>query len=183
MFFRRHHLQQGLTLIELVIFIVIVSVGIVGILSVFNVTVLKSGDPLVRKQAQVLAEGLLEEIQYAEFAICNGSDPNVATITTAGGCAIADNFNNRGETRPYYSVKEYATASKSATTISPIVFPASIAAPSGYTASVFIDDTLSIIPTNSAVPAGDVMLIQVTVTGPQNITAVAEGFRTRFIPK
>lgn len=54
--------QAGITLIELVLYIVIVSVGIAGILSVMNVTTQHSADPMVRKQALAAAESLLEEI-------------------------------------------------------------------------------------------------------------------------
>lgn len=54
--------QFGVTLIELVIFIVIISVGLVGILSVMNVTTRNSADPMVRKQAMAMAEAVLEEI-------------------------------------------------------------------------------------------------------------------------
>jgi MSHA pilin protein MshD len=55
-------LQQGLTLIELIVFIIIVSVGLVGILSVMNSTVAASANPLQRKQAMAMAEAILEEV-------------------------------------------------------------------------------------------------------------------------
>ncbi len=57
--------QKGISLIELIMFIVIVSVGIAGILSVMNVTTKASADPLLRKQALAIAESLLEEIDVA----------------------------------------------------------------------------------------------------------------------
>lgn len=59
--------QAGFTLIELVIFIVVVSVGIVGILSVMNLTVQHSADPAVRKQTAALADSILEEILLKEY--------------------------------------------------------------------------------------------------------------------
>lgn len=59
--------QAGFTLIELVIFIVVVSVGVVGILSVMNLTVQHSADPVVRKQAAALADSILEEILLKEY--------------------------------------------------------------------------------------------------------------------
>jgi MSHA pilin protein MshD len=55
-------LQRGFTLIELIIFIVIVSAGLAGILSVMNTVVKSSADPLVRKQAIAIAESVMEEI-------------------------------------------------------------------------------------------------------------------------
>lgn len=69
-------LIAGFTLIELVIFIVIVSVGVVGILSVMNQTVKSSADPMVQKQAAALADSILEEILLREYEDPDGL-PNV----------------------------------------------------------------------------------------------------------
>jgi MSHA pilin protein MshD len=60
--------QRGFTLIELVIFIVIVSVGVAGILSVIDTVVKSSADPMVRKQTMAIAESLLEEIVLKDFS-------------------------------------------------------------------------------------------------------------------
>lgn len=60
--------QQGFTLIELIIFIVVVGIGVAGILSVYTTTIRNSADPLVRKQAMAIAESLMEEITAKEFA-------------------------------------------------------------------------------------------------------------------
>jgi MSHA pilin protein MshD len=54
--------SRGFTLIELIIFIVVVGAGIAGILSVMNTVVKSSADPMVRKQAAALADSILEEI-------------------------------------------------------------------------------------------------------------------------
>ena len=55
-------LQAGLTLVELIIFIVVISVGLVGILSAMNMMTAASADPMVRKQAMAMAESILEEV-------------------------------------------------------------------------------------------------------------------------
>jgi MSHA pilin protein MshD len=60
--------QNGLTLIELIMFIAVVSIGVAGILSVMNYTTQRSADPMVQKQALAVAESLLEEIQLKAFA-------------------------------------------------------------------------------------------------------------------
>lgn len=70
--------QSGLTLIELIVFIVVVSIGVVGILSVMNVTVQHSADPMVRKQALALADSIMEEIVLKAY-----SDPDGASGETA----------------------------------------------------------------------------------------------------
>jgi MSHA pilin protein MshD len=61
---RRVH---GFTLIELIFFIVVVSVGLTGILSVSNTIVKSSADPLVRKQALAIAQSLMEEIVLKDY--------------------------------------------------------------------------------------------------------------------
>lgn len=60
--------QHGFTLVELVIFIVMVSAGLAGILSVMNTVVKSSADPMVRKQTTAIAESLLEEILLKSYS-------------------------------------------------------------------------------------------------------------------
>lgn len=83
--------QNGISLVELIMFIVIVSLGIVGILSVMNVTTKASADPMLRKQAMAIAESLLEEIELQAFTFCDPDDANALTATvavvSAAGCA------------------------------------------------------------------------------------------------
>ncbi|MFZ6750725.1 type IV pilus modification PilV family protein [Undibacterium sp. Ren11W] len=83
----RQRQQQGISLVELIMFIVIVSLGIVGILSVMNVTTKASADPMLRKQALSIAESLLEEIQLQAFTFCDPADANASTSLSQAGCA------------------------------------------------------------------------------------------------
>ena len=59
---------QGFSLIELLVFIVVVSVGLAGILSVMDTVVKSSADPMIRKQTVAVAESLLEEIVLKDFS-------------------------------------------------------------------------------------------------------------------
>jgi MSHA pilin protein MshD len=68
--------QSGFSLIELILFIVVVSVGIAGILMVMDVSVKSSADPMVRKQAMALADSLMEEILLKAYDDPDGL-PNV----------------------------------------------------------------------------------------------------------
>lgn len=79
------HRQRGFTLIELIIFIVIVGVGVAGVLSVFTTSVKSSADPMVRKQALSIAESLLEEILLKDFKDPNGGTNGVSTCNLATG--------------------------------------------------------------------------------------------------
>ena len=68
--------QLGFTLIEVIIFIVVVGAGLAGILSVMNTVVKSSADPLITKQTVAIAESMLEEILAKEYC-----DPDTATLS------------------------------------------------------------------------------------------------------
>ena len=73
--------QHGFTLIELIIFIVVVGAGLAGILSVMNQVVGNSANPMVRKQAMALAESIMEEVMLQAF--CDPDtldDPTVVPV-------------------------------------------------------------------------------------------------------
>ena len=59
--------QRGFSIVEAIVFIVIVSVALTGILSLMNFTTQHSADPMIRKQAIVVAESLLAEITQQNF--------------------------------------------------------------------------------------------------------------------
>lgn len=54
--------QHGMTLIELVLAMVIISVGLSGVLAAFQYAVRGSADPLIRKQMLAIAEEMMEEV-------------------------------------------------------------------------------------------------------------------------
>ena len=78
---RRH--QRGFTLIELIIFIVVVGAGMAGILSLMNTVIKSSADPLVRKQTIAIAESLLEEILLRQYMDV-GDPPTTRSCTDRG---------------------------------------------------------------------------------------------------
>ncbi len=59
--------QAGFTLVEMMIFVVVVGIGLAGVLLAINNSTARSADPLVRKQALAAAESLLEEILQQPF--------------------------------------------------------------------------------------------------------------------
>lgn len=68
----RFHPQSGLTLVELVVTIVVLSVALSGVLLVINYTTSRSADPVIQQQAVAIAESYLEEIllrAYDEDAV------------------------------------------------------------------------------------------------------------------
>lgn len=79
---RRNRRERGVSLPELIVSIVIVGVGVAGILSVMNLTTQRSAEPMIQQQAQLIAEGYLEEVLQKKFY-----DPDTDTVctgTTAG---------------------------------------------------------------------------------------------------
>jgi len=69
--------QSGVTLIELIISMVIISISLTGIFSVMNLTVSHSADPVIYHQAITFAEACIEKIllePYASLSPCTLSN-------------------------------------------------------------------------------------------------------------
>ena len=89
-------MARGFSLIELIFFIVIVSVALAGILQVMQVTTQASADPMVRKQALALAESVLQEVLQKAYT---DPDPLVSTgETTRETFDDVDDYNGRTQT-------------------------------------------------------------------------------------
>lgn len=73
--------QTGFTIIELIVFIVVVSVGLAGILMVMDVSVKASADPMVRKQAMALADSILEEVLLKAYDDPDGTGGETTRAT------------------------------------------------------------------------------------------------------
>ena len=65
---RKRPAHSGFSLIEVIVAMLLISVGVLGVLSAMNTLVKGSADPMVRKQAIAVAESLLEEITLKDFA-------------------------------------------------------------------------------------------------------------------
>src|SRR5664279_683647 len=95
--------QRGFTLIELIIFIVVVSAGLAGILSVMNNVVKSSADPMVRKQAIAIAESLLEEILLKDYCDPDPSPTGMPTSPPTCGTHVVKSARS-----DYDNVSDYA---------------------------------------------------------------------------
>lgn len=157
--------QCGLTLIELIMFIVIVSVSLAGILLVMNVTVKSSADPVVRKQALAMADAIMDEVLAKDF-----SNPVGGFTETSGTCA------NRTQ---YDDVSDYdcfKTSSANRISGTSTLGSTSIASLSAYSASVDVDAATSKLGLTGGT---QVKTITVTVTGSgQTIQLI--GYRTNY---
>jgi MSHA pilin protein MshD len=65
--------QEGVTLIELILSMVIISIALVGMFSVINLTVGHSADPVVNFQAIAIAESYMDEILLQSYNDPNGT--------------------------------------------------------------------------------------------------------------
>lgn len=176
--------QRGLSLIEVVVFIVVLGIAIAGMAILYNQITLASVDPLVRKQAVAIANSLMEEIQLRPFTFCDPDDPLVFTATVPGDCGTQEGIGQEGgETRyadpRYDNVSDYAAFLPMIGSIQDISNN-TIAGLAGYSAEVAVAVAGGSFP--AAVPADDALRITVTVTGPANVRVVLEGYRLRYAP-
>lgn len=178
--------QHGITFVELVMFIVIVSVGITGILLILNFATSRSADPQRQKQALAIAEALLEEVQGSRFTFCDASDATAETAQSpsvgASGCtSIVENVGrDAGEARPYDNVNDYVTAFNAPETYSSDATGQNF--PAGYTATVTISPAALNGIASDTTPANMNALhvhVAVSYTGGE---VVLDGYRTRYSP-
>ena len=177
--------QAGISLLELIIFIVIVSIAIAGILLVMNQTTAHSADALVRKQSLAIAESLLEEVELQPFTWCDPNDASAVSATGYGSCTYSQQnamSYPAGETRgdpsnPLDNVVDYTGYS-----MSPIVDinNAGITGLGSYSASVAITHVGTSFLGAADNDAG--LQITVTVTAPDGTQLKLDGYRARYAP-
>ena len=176
--------ERGLSLIELLVFIVVVGIAVSGVLSVYSLNARSSADPMVRKQALAIAESLLEEVLAKPYTYCDPDDANVETASSPAGCAaVAETAMGpeAGETRyhnltPYDNVNDYDgfnMAGINDLTNNPV------AGLSGYSADIQVQQPAGGF---NGIPAGETLLVTVTVTAPGNQGVSLSGYRTRHAP-
>lgn len=187
--------QGGLSIIELIIFIVVMGIAAAGIMQVFNLSTKTSADPVRRKQALLLAEAMLEEIELARFTYCDPTDANAATATSAvngGGadpllCAsMAEGFGTDGATgtRPFDNVSDYVAAAGVATPYTVGVLPLvanvtmNVVAPGAPLGTAALQLASDVTPARL-----NVVRITVTVNyGGANDNVTLDGYRARYAP-
>jgi MSHA pilin protein MshD len=187
--------ERGLSLIEVVVFIVVLGIAIAGMAILYNQVTLASVDPLVRKQAVAIANSLMEEIQLRPFTFCDPDDPAVFDANSTADCDPLkvenmgpENFAPFGlETRSgaarFDNVNDYNNLSLLAGIQD--VNGSPILGLELYTARVDVVNAGADFP--AAVPAGAALRITVTVTapattGPANVRVVLDGYRLRYAP-
>jgi MSHA pilin protein MshD len=139
------------TLIELIIAIVVVSISLAAVMSVFVVTTQHSADPMARVQAQIIAEGYLDEVLLKKFY-----DTTTSKVCPGGAASHADyvcGYNGLSEAVPGVT---------------------------GYTAAVAVTSTGVTLGSLNNTGAIRVLRVDVTITGPDATTISLTGFRTNY---
>jgi MSHA pilin protein MshD len=197
--------SRGVTLVELIVFMVIVGLALAGLFAAFNTMTKGSIDPQVRKQMLAIAESLLDEVMLMPLTYCDPDDANAVTATgpAVGGTECASDSEDitiGPETMASVTETRYSTTArfdnvsdyhdfKMGTAHS---LPAGIYdATSGTTKIPGLDNYSAIISVAKAGTAlglplnGDALRITVTVdhgTGPNAVSLTLEGYRTRYAP-
>ena len=144
---------QGFTLIELIVAMVVISVALVGVMSVINYTTLHSADPVLRHQAIAIAEAYMEEITLKNFV-----DPD---IDGEGNRALYDDVDD------YNGLSDSGAHDQNGNAISGL---------ENYSVSV------SVQPQNYGPSGSEVsgLKIDVTVTDPAGENLVLAGYRANY---
>lgn len=191
----RGSVERGVTLVEQIVFIIVVSVGVIGLLSTMGPSLRFSADPQLQKQQLAIAESLLAEILHQPFTYCDPDDANAGSATLSGAvptCAAAANDqDNQGNPltsipagvesrfdgtpgRQFDNVADYAGYSQAGVT------GLSSAAVAGYTAQVNIT---RVGGTFGLSAAGAALKVDVTVTGSNADPLTLTGYRFRYAPR
>ncbi len=151
--------QRGVTLVELVVSIVIISIALAGVLMVMNYTTGHSADPVVEYQAVAIAEAYLEEIELQSFL-----DPGGPAET---GRADLDDVQDYHWKAPF-GINGESPRDQNGN---------KLAALAGYSVTVSVTDAVNIGPAVSTVEA---KRIDVTVVHPNNGSITLTGYRSAY---
>jgi MSHA pilin protein MshD len=185
----------GFSLIEVLLFIVVVAIGFVSLFVLYSSTAATTVDPLVRKQALALASAFMEEIQLRGFTYCDPDDANVYTATSAtvgpNGCATTVEALGLEGTETYATrssldnVNDYAKVpdlTMSGAGITDITGTAiSTTDLAGYSVTINVAN----IAANElplVTDTNDALRITVTVTAPAGVNISLRSYRLRYAP-
>lgn len=155
--------QRGVSLIEAVMFIVVVSVALVVVLKAFDIANQGSADPLLRRQALAIAQSLLDEIGAKPFG--DASTDDVAQGGFAGPYTPA-NRQWFDDVHDYHGFSMVGIRG---------LDNAALTGLENYQASVVV-----VAEAFGSVPAAAGYRISVSVTDPANNTLTLEGYRADY---
>jgi MSHA pilin protein MshD len=155
--------SSGVSLIEAVMFIVVVSVALVVVLKAFDIANQGSADPLLRRQSMAIAQSLLDEITAKPFgsaATDVPADGYLAGPVTSATRASADDVDD-------YNGFSMTGISRLDNTL--------LTGLSNYQVSVAV-----VAAAFGTVPASAGWRITVTVTDPSGAQLALDGYRANY---
>jgi len=159
---RTKHIQRGFTLIEMVVFLVVVATASTALFKVYNYSLINQGDPLIRVRAVELAQARLDEVLALKYdestptggipacssgSIVPGSTGGAATATAPVACTNTPDGNMN-------DVDDYNGVSDTPVT--------------GYTRTVTV------------ATSGNLKTVTVVVDGPKNVSWTMSAIRANF---
>lgn len=180
------HRQLGVSLLELVFFMVVLSAALAGVLSIFIQATRASADPQQQRQSLAIAESLLGEVELMPVTWCDPDDANVETATNTAGCATQaealgpESGENRYATPQFDNVNDYSGFAMNGIVD---IGNQAVAGLSGYSASVAVSAAaLGNAFYTITAAGGRALRITVTVTSPDGKTLSLDGYRTYHAP-
>ena len=189
----RRQRTAGVTLIEVVIFIVVVAIGFTSLFMLQANTARATVDPLIRKQALSLATSFLEEIELRAFTYCDPDDRDVYTAQAAsvgsGNCATTVEVPGLEAGESYATrttldnVNDYSgipamTGAGIVDITGTAISPTDL---NGYSVAITVANIAAGELTDVADP-NDALKITVTVTAPAGVRVQLQGYRLRYAP-
>jgi MSHA pilin protein MshD len=169
----------------MIVGMVIISAVIAGLVPLVGL-VKNSADPMITKQAESIAEALMDEVRLAGFTWCDPADTNFATAASAAGCASPGTTEGMGpetgNVRPYDNVNDYNKfCAAPMTPITNMTGTADVSF-SGFTAKICISPyALDLTTLGSDIKTDPALKIDITVSkGSTSFTLT--GWRTRYAP-
>lgn len=167
--------ESGFTLIEVIVFIVIVSVGLAGVLAAFNTAVKSSGDPMINSQILRLAEATMQEVLQKQYQNdpsdpANGSSTLGCTPTTTPTCRV----NTPADRANYNDVDDYNGFAQ--TGITQLDGTTPVSGLGSYSVAIAVDKTTA---TLGGITTPNVKKITVTASNGSQSIALS-GYRTSY---
>lgn len=194
---------RGFSLLELTVTIIVIGLAASGLFTIMDVTARGSADPMLQKQAMVLAESMMNEIRLMPFTYCDPDDPTASSAVSAsvgaGACTSTvedigpETIGGVTETRyggtqvnsQFDNVSDYDGFSMGPSNggIKDIAGN-SISELSKFNVSVSVaPQGMGAAGAYPAIATSEALLITVTVTDPAGMQTVLNSIKTRFGPR
>jgi MSHA pilin protein MshD len=177
--------HSGVTLVELVMFIVLIGIAFGALMLALSQFTRTSADPVASKQSLAIGEALLDEIELMPFTYCDPDDANASTATSTAGCnsIVEASGPEAGETRggtttPFDNVNDYHGYQMLSG-----ILDAAGAAVTGLSQYRVTNVTVAAADLGTITSAsGNALRIRVTVQAPDGTSLTLEGYRARYAP-